>query len=93
MRYDSLLVRGRMRSICFDNLWVDGAWRSGATVTLDDAGNVRAIGTDPTDALAAGERVAGLTLPGLANAHCHAFQRALGGWTQRAASARDNFWS
>ena len=82
-----------MRSICFDNLWVDGAWHSGATVTLDEAGNVRSVSTDPADALAAGERVAGLTLPGLANAHCHAFQRAIGGWTQRAASVRDSFWS
>ena len=82
-----------MRNVCFDNLWVAGTWRSHATVTLDDAGEVCAISTDPADARAAGERVAGLTLPGLANAHCHAFQRALGGWTQRAVSARDSFWS
>lgn len=82
-----------MRNICFENLWVEGTWRSNATVRLDDAGFVRSIDSDPAAAHQAAERVAGLTLPGLANAHCHAFQRALGGWTQRAASVRDNFWS
>jgi formimidoylglutamate deiminase len=82
-----------MRDICFDNLWVEGTWRSNATVSLDDAGDIRAISTDAARARAAAERVAGLTLPGLVNAHCHAFQRALGGWTQRAVSVRDTFWS
>ncbi len=37
--------------------------------------------------------IPGLTVPGLVDAHCHAFQRALGAWTQRAAGARDDFWS
>ncbi|MCC7463016.1 MAG: formimidoylglutamate deiminase [Gammaproteobacteria bacterium] len=82
-----------MRSICFENLWVAGSWCSNATLTLDDTGAVRALSTDPAVARAAAEHVTGLTLPGLANAHCHAFQRALGGWTQRAASVRDDFWS
>jgi formimidoylglutamate deiminase len=82
-----------MRNICFDNLWAEGTWLSSATVTLDDAGEVRAISIDPQDARAASERVPGLTLPGLANAHCHAFQRALGSWTQRAGMRGDDFWS
>ena len=42
-------------------------------------------GAPPGDA----ERLAGLTLPGLANAHSHAFQRALRGHVQRAGS----FWT
>jgi formimidoylglutamate deiminase len=82
-----------MRDICFENLWVEGTWRGNVTLSVDDEGAIRALSSDPERARAAGEHVAGLTLPGLANAHCHAFQRALGGWTQRAVSARDNFWS
>ena len=36
----------------------------------------------------------GLLLPGIANAHSHAFQRALLGRTEhRAASSRDTFWT
>jgi formimidoylglutamate deiminase len=84
---------GLMRDISFDNLWVDGAWRTNATVAIDDAGDIRGISTDPARARAATLRVTGLTLPGLANAHCHAFQRVIAGWTQRAVSVRDTFWS
>jgi formimidoylglutamate deiminase len=62
-------------------------------VSIDAAGDVRGLSTDPARARAASARVAGLTLPGLVNAHCHAFQRAIPGWTQRAISVRDSFWS
>jgi formiminoglutamate deiminase len=46
----------------------------------------------PVDAPEAADavRLAGLTLPGLANAHSHAFHRALRGRTQRG---RGTFWS
>jgi formimidoylglutamate deiminase len=82
-----------MQDVLFDNLWVDGAWRTNALVSIDTAGLIRGISTDPARAPAAAVRIAGLTLPGLADAHCHAFQRAIPGWTQRAISARDTFWS
>ena len=37
---------------------------------------------------------AGIVIPGLCNAHSHAFQRALAGHTEeRAPGNRDNFWS
>ena len=37
---------------------------------------------------------AGVVIPGLANAHSHAFQRALAGHTERRGPAgKDNFWS
>ena len=37
--------------------------------------------------------VSGLTLPGLANAHSHAFHRALRGRQQRPSAGRSDFWS
>lgn len=41
-----------------------------------------------------GDVVAGIVIPGLANAHSHAFQRALAGHTeQRAPAGKDNFWT
>ena len=46
----------------------------------------RGVGTPPDDA----ERLAGLTLPGFANAHSHAFQRALRGRTQ---GGQGSFWT
>jgi formiminoglutamate deiminase len=48
-------------------------------------------GAEPADAEVAGaDRVPGLSLPGLANTHSHAFHRALRGRTQRE---RGSFWT
>lgn len=42
----------------------------------------------------AGDVDAGLVIPGICNAHSHAFQRALAGHTEmRAPHGRDNFWT
>ena len=41
-----------------------------------------------------GDEAVGYIIPGLCNAHSHAFQRALAGHTeQRSPAGRDNFWS
>jgi formiminoglutamate deiminase len=40
-----------------------------------------------------GERLRGLVLPGLANAHSHAFHRALRGRTQRPTEGQGSFWT
>jgi formimidoylglutamate deiminase len=43
---------------------------------------------------AAGDTSVGYVIPGLCNAHSHAFQRALAGHTeQRSPAGRDNFWT
>ena len=75
-------------------LWCELAWlggeRADAGVLLEVEGErlvaVRAGVAAPADA----ERLAGLTVPGLANAHSHAFQRALRGRTHGAAGS---FWT
>lgn len=59
---------------------------SSVLVTVD-AG--RFVSVTP-GAPASGERLAGLTIPGLANCHSHAFHRALRGRTQRE---RGTFWT
>jgi formimidoylglutamate deiminase len=38
-------------------------------------------------------RLAGPVLPGLCDLHCHAFQRAMAGLTERRAAAEDSFWT
>jgi formimidoylglutamate deiminase len=77
-------------TVSFENLWQDGRWLHNATVAIDASGQVAEVSASARGAPAA---VAGYTLPGLVDAHCHAFQRPLGAWTQRAASQRDDFWS
>ena len=75
-------------------LWCEHAWLGGdepaerVLIELGDDGRIASVasGTEPP---AAAERLAGLTIPGLANAHSHAFQRALRGRAQGPGS----FWS
>ncbi len=57
--------------------------------------NGRLIDSISTDAAPdAGDVEVGIAIPGLANAHSHAFQRALAGHTeQRAPGDKDNFWT
>ncbi len=38
-------------------------------------------------------KIKGLALPGMANVHSHAFQRAMAGLAEWDAGGRDNFWS
>ena len=80
-------------AVTYANLWQDGRWLRDATVAIGAGGEIAAISQAARAASAAPEYVHGLTVPGLIDAHCHAFQRALGAWTQRAASQRDDFWS
>jgi formimidoylglutamate deiminase len=40
-----------------------------------------------------GERLAGPMLPGMANLHSHAFQRAMAGLTETRGPAADDFWT
>jgi formiminoglutamate deiminase len=72
--------------------FADFAWLGGdrveprVEITVED-GRIVSVrpGADP-----AGTRLPGVTIPGLANAHSHAFQRALRGRTQRGGGS---FWT
>ncbi len=68
-----------------------GGWTDNVRLTID-AGRIAGIkpGETPVD----GDEPLGCVIPGLCNAHSHAFQRALAGHTeQRSPAGRDNFWS
>jgi formimidoylglutamate deiminase len=78
-----------LRTVTYENLWQEGRWLRNATVAIDAGGRVAEV---TTAARADAATVPGFTLPGLVDAHCHAFQRPLGAWTQRSAGQRDDFW-
>jgi formiminoglutamate deiminase len=74
-------------------LWCELAWLGGDEPERDvlieiDGGAIGAVtaGAEPEGA----ERLDGLTIPGLANAHSHAFQRALRG---RTHGGTGSFWT
>jgi formimidoylglutamate deiminase len=47
----------------------------------------------PADARVGAEVLGGPALPGIADAHSHAFQRAIVGLTERSVAGHDDFWS
>ena len=70
-----------------------GGWTNNVRLTID-RGRVVAIEEAGSQGKADDEMELGCVIPGLCNAHSHAFQRALAGHTeQRSPEGRDNFWS
>ena len=73
--------------------WVDGAWKTGVCLEVDSRGHWARIADGFAAAPAQAQVLAGPVLPGLVNAHSHAFQRAFAGLAERRESASDDFWS
>jgi formimidoylglutamate deiminase len=68
-------------------------WTRDVIVTISNDGFISAIDPAAASAGDGAERVAGIVVPGMANAHSHAFQRAMAGNTEYRLSARDSFWT
>ena len=77
--------------------WVDGAWSKDVLLCVAEDGTWQSIHSNATlEQQQGATRLTGPVLPGLVNAHSHAFQRAIAGMTEQANSAagsQDNFWS
>lgn len=72
--------------------WVDGRWQAEVLLEIDAQGRFAAV-TPGTPCPAHAQRLAGPVLPGLVDAHSHAFQRAFAGLAERREGAHDDFWS
>ena len=77
--------------------WVQGAWADSVLLEVNADGCWGGVTPGATPAQQAGAtRLVGPVLPGVVNAHSHAFQRAIAGLTERRSSgagAADDFWS
>lgn len=70
---------------------LEGGWQPSTNVVLGDDGRIAAIdsGAPPEDAVRLD-----LLVPGMPDAHCHAFQRRIAGRTEHASGAQgDSFWT
>ena len=73
--------------------WVEGAWAQDVLLGIDADGNWALVQADASEQAQRGiQRLTGPALPGLVNAHSHAFQRAIAGLTERAQGG-DDFWT
>jgi formimidoylglutamate deiminase len=72
--------------------WIAGRWREQVLLGIDGDGRWSTIRPD-TPPPPAATRLPGAVLPGMVNAHSHAFQRAFAGLAERRSGAHDDFWS
>jgi formimidoylglutamate deiminase len=66
-------------------------WAKDVRIDVDDAGSIAAVvpGASSRDCTP----LAGPVLPGMANLHSHAFQRAMAGLTEVRGPGEDDFWT
>ena len=72
--------------------WITGAWADSVLLRVGDDGcwaHIQAGQAAAPDATV----LPGPALPGVVDAHSHAFQRAFAGLAERRQSAHDDFWS
>ncbi len=71
--------------------WVDGRWQDDVLLRTGDDGHWASVQTGrpaPPEA----QVLPGPALPGMVNAHSHAFQRAFAGLAERRSGGHDDFW-
>jgi formimidoylglutamate deiminase len=78
--------------------WVGGAWASNVLLSVDAGGNWCGVQPHASEEEHRGATALnGPVLPGIVNAHSHAFQRAIAGLTERrgtqGGAQSDDFWS
>ena len=73
--------------------WVDRRWQAQVLLEIAPDGNWACITPGVTSPPAAAQRLPGPVLPGLVNAHSHAFQRAMAGLAEQRGAQGDDFWS
>ena len=74
----------------FDHALLPQGWAQDVRIEVSQ-GNIAAL--TPRAAAGGALRVPGIALPGLANLHCHAFQRGMAGLSERRGPAHDSFWT
>jgi formimidoylglutamate deiminase len=72
--------------------WVEGGWRDRVLLEIGADGCWSDIACDAA-APAQATQLDGPVLPGLVNAHSHAFQRAFVGLAERREGGHDDFWA
>lgn len=76
-----------VRTIHYKQALLADGWASDVAVGVDAFGNINSIETDVPGA------TSGCLLPGIANLHSHAHQRAMAGLAEPAGQTDDSFWT
>ncbi|GAB3360287.1 formimidoylglutamate deiminase [Lysobacter tyrosinilyticus] len=76
-----------MKTLDAAMLWTRAGWQADAGLEIEADGRIAAVRTDePTSC-------SRWIVPGIANLHSHAFQRAMAGMAERQTNPSDSFWT
>lgn len=81
------------RLLWAEQAWLPGGWQRQVLLHIGADGRWADVRSGVAEVPAGATVVAGPLLPGLVDAHSHAFQRAFAGLAEQRASASDDFWS
>ena len=73
--------------------WLPGGWATGVVMQVGPEGRWAGVETGIAQCPPHARALAGPVLPGLVDAHSHAFQRAFAGLAERRETDADDFWS
>src|SRR5579863_8202554 len=86
----------KMTTYRLQSAYLPQGWARDVLVTVTE-GMITALesnaAAEPQPARAEIERLDGVVVPGMPNAHSHAFQRAMAGNSEFRLTARDSFWT
>ena len=84
----------KMAQYLLKSAFLESGWSRNALVMVGHDGMIQSIAPEQPERQAPDvEVVPGIVVPGMPNAHSHAFQRAMAGDTEYRLSARDSFWT
>lgn len=78
-------------ALWFETALLPDGWASSVRVEIRPDGTIAAVTSNAPRGDA--DMFAGAAVPGLANLHSHAFQRAMAGLTERRGASPDSFWT
>jgi formimidoylglutamate deiminase len=84
-------IVNHMPTYQMDSVLSSAGWLRDASVTVSEQGLI--TGLVAATPAAGAERIRGAVVPGMPNAHSHAFQRAMAGSSEFRTGARDSFWT
>jgi formimidoylglutamate deiminase len=82
-----------MQSYRLKAAYLATGWSHDVLVSVSDEGLITHIGADQSDLSGKVEKIDDIVVPGMPNAHSHAFQRAMAGDTEYRLSSHDSFWT
>jgi len=86
---------GSMKTLLASEAMLPEGWARDVAILIDDSGSITDVhaqqAQDKTGVHT--EYAGGPVIPGMANLHSHAFQRAMAGLAERMDTPEDNFWT